>query len=102
MKRAPLLTPTVVCAVMEQSGLSSMTLDLARMQTVFNRMDIQYTLDADTNVMTYTARPIGSFHDGALGTPWTDLEADIRHQVEDIEQTAGPINVDSEQFEDKI
>lgn len=101
--RTSLLTPTVVCAVMEQSGLSSMTLDLARMATVFDRMDIQYVLDADTNVMTYTARPIGSFHDGALGTSFTHpqeidptdprddlwcgtLDTDTRAQVEDIEQ----------------
>lgn len=92
--RTALLTPTVVCAVMEQSGMSSMTLDLARMQTVFERMDIQYTLDADTNIMSYTARPVGSFHNADLGTPWTDVESDIRHQVEDIEQTA-------EQFRDE-
>ena len=126
--RTALLTPTVVCAVMEQSGMSSMTLDLARMQTVFERMDIQYTLDADTNIMSYTARPVGTdFVSGPLGQPYihpeeidpTDqrdtgwigdcskcgvefssddpliqecpactLEADVRHQVEDIEQAA--------------
>lgn len=103
--RTALLTPTVVCAVMEQSGLSSMTLDLARMATVFERMDIQYTLDADTNIMVYTMRPVGSFHDGALGTSFnhpqeidpTDprddlwcgtLDTETRAQVEDIEQAA--------------
>lgn len=117
--RTSLLTPTVVCAVMEQSGLSSMSLDLARMATVFERCDVQYTLDADTNIMSYTMRPVGSFYDGALGTsvdhpqeidptdPRDDLwcgtlDTETRAQVEDIEQTAGPINVDSEQFEDKI
>jgi len=122
--RTSLLTPTVVCAVMEQSGLSSMSLDLARMATVFERCDVQCTLDADTNIMSYTMRP-ASFFNGPLGHPeeidprddaisanttgalgklrnHVDIEDDIRHQVEDIEQTAGPINVDSEQFEDKI
>lgn len=100
--RTALLTPTVVCAVMEQSGMSSMTLDLARMQTVFERMDIQYTLDADTNIMTYTARPIGTdFVSGPYGQPYIHPdEVETRAQVEDIEQAA--INVDSEQFEDKI
>lgn len=103
--RTSLLTPTVVCAVMEQSGLSSMSLDLARMATVFERCDVQYTLDADTNIMSYTMRPVSVFGAALADAPHEiadELEADIRHQVEDIEQTAGPINVDSEQFEDKI
>lgn len=105
--RTRVTTPAVVCAVMEQLGTESMTLDLGRMATVFDRLDIQYTLDADTDIMTYTVRPVGEFADGPLGTPFTDveeidptdprdsierqidaeLEDDIRHQVEDIEQT---------------
>lgn len=88
--RTALLTPTVVCAVMEQSGMSSMTLDLARMQTVFERMDIQYTLDADTNIVSYTARPVGTdFVSGPLGQPYIHPdEVETRAQVEDIEQAA--------------
>jgi len=96
--RTRVTTPAVVCAVMEQTGLSSMTLDMALMATVFERCDIQYTV-TDADVIEFTMRPIGEFADGALGTPFVDLEADVRHQVEDIEQTA--INVDAEQFEDK-
>lgn len=86
--RTRALMPAVVCGVMEQNGLSSMTLDLAMLQTVFNRLDIHYTLDDTTNIIEYTVRPAGSI-----------IEDDIRHQVEDIEQTSGPINVDAEQFE---
>lgn len=64
--RTRTLMPAVVCGIMEQLGLESMSLNLAHMATVFDRLDIQYTLDADTEVISYTARPVGDFHDGAL------------------------------------
>lgn len=97
--RTRVTTPAVVCAVMEQTGLSSMTLDMALMATVFERCDIQYTVSGE-DVIEFTMRPIGAFTDGALGTPFVEhpeeidptdprdtLEDDVRHQVEDIEQT---------------
>lgn len=97
--RTRVTTPAVVGAMMEQLGMESMVFDLARMATVFERLNIQYTLDADADLMTYTVRPIGGFADAPLGQAWTDLDDDARAQVEGIEQAA--INVDAEQFEDK-
>lgn len=84
--RTRVTTPAVVCAIMEQSGLSSMTLDMAQLATVFQRCDIQYTYDPATEVMEYTMRPAGVFTDGPLAVPFTDVEDGVRHQVEDIEQ----------------
>jgi hypothetical protein len=51
--------PAVVAGVMEQLGLSSMTLDLAHLATVFERNQISYVFNDDTNVMEYTMRPAG-------------------------------------------
>jgi 2-hydroxychromene-2-carboxylate isomerase len=56
--RTKLTMPAVVAAVMEQQGLSSMTLDLAHMATVFKRNEIKYTI-TDEDVIEYTMRPVG-------------------------------------------
>lgn len=58
--RTKVTMPAVVAAVMEQSGLASMTMDLALMATVFQRQKIEYTLDAETNVISYQVRPVGA------------------------------------------
>lgn len=57
--RTKVTMPAVVAAVMEQSGLASMTMDLALMATVFERTQITYTVDPDTNVIEYSLRPVG-------------------------------------------
>lgn len=103
--RTEVTMPAVVCGIMEQSGLESMTLDMARMATVFDRLDVDYTYDQDTEIMSYTVRPAGAINvdaDQFDGEPLADpallaeahkyaaqtrLDDDIRHQVEDIEQT---------------
>ena len=59
--RTRVTTPAVVCAIMEQSGLSSMTLDMAQLATVFDRCEIDYVYNPDTEVMEYTMRPAGVF-----------------------------------------
>lgn len=84
--RTRVTAPAVVCAIMEQSGLSSMTLDMAQMATVFQRCDIDYVYNPDTEIMEYTMRPAGVSTDDPLAVPFTDVEDDVRHQVEDIEQ----------------
>lgn len=58
-KRTEVTMPAVVCAVMEQMGLNSMTLDLAHMASVFERCAITFTL-SDENVIEYTMRPVGA------------------------------------------
>lgn len=58
-KRTEVTMPAVVAGVMEQLGLSSMTLDLALMATVFDRQKITYTL-SDENVIEYTTQPVGT------------------------------------------
>lgn len=82
--RTEVTMPAVVCGIMEQSGLESMTLDMARMATVFDRLDVDYTYDQDTEIMSYTVRPAGAIKHAAQ----TRLDEEVRHQVEDIEQTA--------------
>lgn len=56
--RTKVTMPAVVAGVMEQQGLSSMTLDLAMMSTVFDRLNIEYTL-SDEDVIEYMVRPVG-------------------------------------------
>jgi hypothetical protein len=51
--RTKLTMPAVVAAVMEQRGLSSMTLDLAHMATVFSRNRIEFTVSGE-DVIEYT------------------------------------------------
>lgn len=75
--RTRVTTPAVVCAIMEQSGLSSMTLDMAQLATVFQRCDIQYTYDPDTEVMEYTMRPAGVFTEGPLAVPFKEHPEEI-------------------------
>jgi hypothetical protein len=60
-KRTEVTMPAVVAGVMEQLGLTSMTLDLAHLATVFERNQITYTL-SDENVIEYSMRPV---EDGA-------------------------------------
>lgn len=57
--RTKVTMPAVAAAIMEQQGLTSMTMDLALMATVFDRTKITYTLDAETNVIEYNLRPVG-------------------------------------------
>jgi hypothetical protein len=58
-KRTEVTMPAVVAGIMEQLGMSSMTLDLAHLATVFDRNQISYVFNDDTNVMEYTMRPAG-------------------------------------------
>jgi hypothetical protein len=58
-KRTAVTMPAVGAGVLEQLGLSSMTLDLAHLATVFERNQISYVFNDDTNVMEYTMRPAG-------------------------------------------
>lgn len=86
--RTRVTTPAVVCAIMEQSGLSSMTLDMVQMATVFQRCDIDYVYNPDTEVMEYTMRPAGASTEGPLAVPFKEVDdLDPRRQLEDIEQT---------------
>jgi hypothetical protein len=57
--RTKVTMPAVVAAVMEQMGLTSMTMDLALMATVFQRNQITYTV-TDENVIEYMMRPVGA------------------------------------------
>lgn len=112
--RTRVTMPAVVCAVMEQTGLSSMTLDMAQMATVFERCDIDYALDPTTDVIEFTMRPIGAFQDAPLGEPFTEAEEidptdprdydhlDARRQMEDIEQAERDKPTTSEYEEDKL
>nr|DAI87217.1 MAG TPA: hypothetical protein [Caudoviricetes sp.] len=75
--RTRVTTPAVVCAVMEQSGLSSMTLDMAMMATVFERCDIDYVYNPDTEVIEYTMRPAGAFTKDPLAVPFTEHPEEI-------------------------
>lgn len=72
--RTRVTTPAVVCAIMEQSGLSSMTLDMVQMATVFQRCDIDYVYNPDTEVMEYTMRPAGASTEGPLAVPFAEVE----------------------------
>ena len=56
--RTKVTMPAVAAAVMEQHGLSSMTLDLALMSTVFQRTQIDYVV-TEQDVIEYTLRPVG-------------------------------------------
>lgn len=56
--RTQVTMPAVVAAVMEQLGLTSMTLDLALMATVFDRTKITYIV-SEENVISYDMRPVG-------------------------------------------
>jgi hypothetical protein len=58
-KRTEVTMPAVVAGIMEQLGMSAMTLDLAHLATVFDRNQISYVFNDDTNVMEYTMRPAG-------------------------------------------
>jgi hypothetical protein len=75
--RTRVTTPAVVCAIMEQSGLSSMTLDMVQMATVFQRCDIDYVYNPDTEVMEYTMRPAGASTEGPLAVPFTEHPEEI-------------------------
>lgn len=87
--RTRVTTPAVVCAIMEQSGLSSMTLDMALLATVFNRCEIDYVYNPDTEVMEYTMRPAGAFTKDPLAVPFTEVDdLDASRQLEDIEQAS--------------
>jgi hypothetical protein len=55
--RTKVTMPAVAAGIMEQRGLSSMTLDLALMATVFQRCKIEYVI-TDEDVIEYTLRPI--------------------------------------------
>jgi hypothetical protein len=57
-KRTEVTMPAVVAGVMEQLALSSMTLDLAHLATVFDRNQITYTV-SDADVIEFTMRPVG-------------------------------------------
>ena len=57
-KRTEVTMPAVVAGVMEQMALTSMTLDLAHLATVFERNQITYTV-SDEDVIEYTMRPVG-------------------------------------------
>jgi hypothetical protein len=58
-KRTEVTMPAVVAGVMEQLGLTSMTLDLAHLATVFERNQITYTISGE-DVIEYTMRPVGA------------------------------------------
>ncbi len=75
--RTRVTTPAVVCAIMEQSGLSSMTLDMAMLATVFERCDIDYVYNPDTEVMEYTMRQAGAFTKDPLAVPFTEHPEEI-------------------------
>ena len=75
--RTRVTTPAVVCAIMEQSGLSSMTLDMAMLATVFERCDIDYVYNPDTEVMEYTMHPAGAFTKDPLAVPFTEHPEEI-------------------------
>lgn len=57
-KRTEVTMPAVVAGVMEQLGLTSMTLDLVFLATVFDRNQITYTV-SHGDVIEYTMRPVG-------------------------------------------
>jgi hypothetical protein len=57
-KRTEVTMPAVVAGVMEQLALSSMTLDLAHLATVFDRNKITYTVSA-ADVIESTMRRVG-------------------------------------------
>lgn len=75
--RTRVTTPAVVCAIMEQSGLSSMTLDMAQLATVFQRCGIDYVYNPDTEVMEYTMRPAGVSTEDPLAVPFTEHPEEI-------------------------
>lgn len=56
--RTRLTMPAVVAGVMEQQGLSSMTLDLAHMATVFKRCNFDYKI-SEQDVIEYVLHPVG-------------------------------------------
>lgn len=58
-KRTEVTMPAIVAGVMEQLGLSSMTLDLAHLASVFDRNQISYVV-SDADVIEYTMRPVGA------------------------------------------
>lgn len=53
-QRAQHLVPAAVAAIMESTGMSSMTLDLAAVSTVFKRCKIEYALSVDGKRVEYT------------------------------------------------
>jgi hypothetical protein len=55
--RTKVTMPAVAAGFMEQMGLTSMTLDLAHLATVFSRNQIDYTL-SDENVISYRLLPL--------------------------------------------
>lgn len=56
--RTRVTMPAVVAAVMEQTGMSKLTIDLDKVGTVFQRNRIEHTL-SDANVIEYTLHPAG-------------------------------------------
>lgn len=57
-KRAELLLPSAVAAIMAQTGLTELTLNLPNVATVFKRHAINYTLSDDNQHVVYKLTPV--------------------------------------------